>query len=223
MPLINPNEPVTALEHSSEPWAPLLLQVVLRWRDLGDCHATNGTRCVGLRRSFKPGELKWMHMLYPGLGQVASQANLLLKNDPRLAQRGVAEVQLPRAAEITSLQVPSDFRRFLACVNGAGLFAGHLTILGLAEEIMLEPEPWPPSIRDANGFNRPVRMPPQFLVFAFYPEDGGWVAFDSAARCVRCSNDGSPGAQVWGTFNDFLVAELDRLSTLFDDTGQLRV
>jgi hypothetical protein len=171
-----------------------------KWARLGSRTLKNGTRLIGHVPHVAPEA--WLHQVFPP----------------------IKEEDLKRLERELPVPLPTDLRDFLLVNNGLNIFSTTLSIDGARPRVNIRKgdAAWQPfNILTPNTFERPQDAEPSFLFVGGYRWDGSKVYIDVTNNKVfRCSVDSARPLNKWGTFPEMLVAECDRIASLFDETGR---
>jgi len=121
-----------------------------------------------------------------------------------------------------NMNIPTVFKEFLKQMNGVYLFSGTLAIYGKRANYNRDIESaWQPfDIIKSNTVERLNDAPRDSFFFGSYNWDGSLVYFNDVSQVIRCSCDSSVPLNVWNSFNDFIVMELERIDELYDSEGK---
>lgn len=175
--------------------------VLEQWAPLGICMTASGARLIG--HVPHVAELAYLHSLYPGL----SPAEL-----DDLVGRMCRPIPMPYAA-------------FLRLTNGAKLFSGSLALSGLRRNYVRNTEQarQPYALEIDNMEHRPGDAPQDAFIIGGYSYDGSLLWIDQDLRVHRSAQACCyPILNTWSSFDEMLLAEVDRLATLFDKSGRMR-
>lgn len=128
------------------------------------------------------------------------------------------------AAESTlKLIIPDGLRQLWSVSNGLRLFHLSLHILGLPTQFSraLDAPPQPFDFVQYNSYSRPARLDPECTVCGGYGFDGSAVLLNDEGRVCVSDQTGEQVFAVGSSLADFVLAEFDRLSGLFDADGRL--
>ena len=142
----------------------------------------------------------WFHVVFPPL------------HDDDLAS---LEQRLRRS-------IPPEYGQLLKVTNGLQLFSHNLSLYDLRTDYSRKPGIWQPfDLGDPNLHERPKAAEASWFVFGFYYEDGSNAYVDPIdGRVYRGSRDmRQPRLNRWASLDAFLIAEVRRLQTHFDDRG----
>jgi len=126
------------------------------------------------------------------------------------------------------LRIPDAWVGFLARNNGACLFSAHLYILGVVSpgKLLNRRDHWslpPPNIEVSNLAAKPLDLR-RYLIIGSYGYDGSRVCMDRNEGGVHVFHKGEPKPYAsWKNPEQWIGAEIGRLSALFDPKGRLLV
>lgn len=124
------------------------------------------------------------------------------------------------------LALPAPMINFFERCNGAHLFAGTLSIYGCLPKTYLldrsDPFSLPPfNIRDINDEVTYMFAGKNLVCIASYSYDGSLVCIHRETGEIMCFSKEDPAQERkrWGTLQDWLRTEVERLSLMFDEDG----
>lgn len=176
-----------------------VFQVIRRASAFGEATSENGAQMYGHVPHVAPEA--WFHIVYPEL------------NDQEIAD---VEGSLGRP-------IPPAYRQLLKVSNGLTLFSGALDLEGrrrdYARKVSIR---LPFDLSGPNVHQRPRAADPAWFIFGFYTSDGSRAWLDPHdGRIFRGSRDlTQPRLNQWPSLDDFLIAEVTRLSAHFDELGR---
>jgi hypothetical protein len=176
-----------------------VMEVILRAEALGARRLANGTYLIGHTPHVAPEA--YLHVTYPALD----------------------DAQIDAIDQAIGRPLPDQLRDFYRYSNGMDLFGCTLSIFGLRTKFERTGDAaWQPfSIVAPNVTERPHDAEEPLVFFGCYESDGSQLAMSSQSRVVyRCRARTAQTIGQWPSFEDMLVAEVTRLSYLFDETGR---
>ena len=176
-----------------------IMGVILDAERLGSRKLSNGVRLIGHVPHIAPEA--YFHVIYPPL------------DDSQIA---ILEEQIHRP-------LPSELKEFYKWSNGIKLFAYALTIDGLRHSYVRSGEEvWQPFGMDVpNVRERPADAGDSFVFFGGYEWDGSTLGMSPDSPVVhRCTSQSAKSINSWPSFGDMLIAEVRRLSSMFDESGR---
>lgn len=176
-----------------------VLQIIEQARTFGFSQLANGVKLYGHVPHIAPEA--WLHQIYPAL-----------------SEQDVISLEEKLGGEF-----PADFRDFLFCANGIGLFSDSLSIYGKRTSFARSgDEAWQPfCIITANTLDRPSSAKPWQIIIGSYRTDGSLLSLDSRnATVIKTKGRSKKIMNQWPGFWQMLQSESKHLSTLFDAQGQ---
>lgn len=183
-----------------------------------------GTLAVGKRKIIQAGEASWVHTAAIGLPDELLD-NLELDLGFRYYNEEVLVSGLPKLTEGYDFDhfVPSKIKDLLRSANGMRLFCGHLTISGILsvppemKKFIHEDLPLTEgAMTDMNIFNRPKLLKPKILLIGGYGYNGSLIYVKEGTEEVFCCDKNGKELARWGSLEDWITIEMQRLSNLFD-------
>jgi hypothetical protein len=170
-------------------------------RSLGSRRLDDGTELIGKVPHIAPEA--WFHQVYAPLSseQVAQ------------LERQMREVPLPPV-----------YREFLtSCCNGLGVFCDSLCLFGFRRNYVRTGDGvWQPyALETPNVLERESGSGLDEFFFGCYGCDGSLI-FLKRGRVYRRSRASRQPLNEWADFRSFLVSEVERLATLFDQQGRAK-
>jgi hypothetical protein len=138
----------------------------------------------------------------------------------------LSESDVPTLVAAIGRYVPGVFAALYFQTNGLSLFATELSIHGLRRTNMRAGNAGrqPFSIVTPNTIERPRRAQDDWVFFASYLEDGSTVAIcGDSGRVLRCLPPKAHALAEWGSIDEFLLSEIQRIDLLYDEAGRRRV
>jgi hypothetical protein len=177
---------------------PKAYAIIRKAEKYGVQNLENGARFLGHVPHVAPHA--WLHRVYPPLQDW---------------QRDRVELEL-------GYSLPDAFLDFLSMTNGITLFSCALSIYGFRGDYeRLTPDPWPFDIISPNEFERPKGTPESHLIIGGYTWSNGRLAMlTENGEIVVSPMDGYRALKRWGSLDEWFLAEVERLSIMFDDVGR---
>jgi len=176
----------------------IVLERLARWRVLGQHHSPSGALLIGHLSQL--GSTVWLHKLFPAI------------------ERDQADEVSSAIVAYSGSQI-AEFHRYF---NGINLFSSNFYLLGRRTSFIRSPEyvlPW--DIVDSNQESKSKVRGGEILI-------GGSDALDDGIDLVEHVSGGivAVARQDWGqvlfrwqSLEQCLIGEIDRLSSMFDETG----
>jgi hypothetical protein len=129
----------------------------------------------------------------------------------------------------STLELPEPIVQFLAAQNGAILFSGALNVYGAVGPHQLlnrsDPLSLPPLDLIGENKNWLLREPDRFLIIGAYGFDGTRICIDRFSSQIYLfdvdeSGLRQRGAAIWSDLDNWLLSEVQRLSSIFDPSGR---
>lgn len=177
-----------------------LTELVYKFQNHGIEEMQNGTVLIGKAPFIAP--QAWLNERYPVLGPKEIDE---MKNE-------------------LDTQIPPVYRNFLAeysnglCILTATFcLYGHRLMLGSSIEASRQPF----SITTPNKSERPDNAKNSYFFIGGYNWDGSHLYIDKADNTVHCCErwDATSKKQ-WGTLEEMILSEIERLYTLIDEEGR---
>ena len=138
--------------------------------------------------------------------------------------QGLSDQQISELGRDLFVTFPAAYVDFLRVTNGAHLFSGALSLLGVRPAAAgrdIDCAFLPFDIVDSNGAEKPIGLRNAIIVIGFYKFDGSHAVLDtSTGRVQRIGRDGV-ARKSWSSFAEFLSSEVLRLDALHDSEGKL--
>jgi len=176
-----------------------VFEVIRQASAFGEATSENGAHMYGHVPHVAPEA--WFHIVYPGLDD-----------------REIADIEggLRRP-------IPLGYRQLLRVTNGLTLFSGALDLEGRRRDYSRRVSiRLPFDLADPNTHERPRAADPSWFIFGFYQSDGSRAWIDPRDGDVYRGNRDltHPYLNQWPSLDDFLIAEVTRLSSHFDGFGR---
>ena len=138
---------------------------------------------------------------------------------------GLTSDEIRDVEVLVGRRIPPEVDAFLRESNGLNVFSNSLFIFGLRHSSDRTGDAvWQPfSIEVPNTFERPVGLDADAVIVGGYFDDGSrLVVSPRTSQVVRIPKGKSgPTLTTWSGFENMLVSEIHRLSSLFDETGRM--
>ena len=175
-------------------------EIMRRARHLGERVLDGGTRMIGHVPHVAP--QAWLHILFSPL-----------------SDDEIGEVE----SEI-GIAIPESLKVFYSLANGISLFSGSLAIYGRRDNYKrtVDSARQPFSITTPNTVERLRDAKGSYLFIGGYPSQKGYYLCVDIRdlRVYRCTRESAKPLANWGSFEEMLVAEANRLALLFDREGR---
>ena len=190
---------------NEEHWYAKVIGHLERWSHLGDRQFDQGGRVIAHMPSIA--ERAYMHKLY----------------------RPLFEDEISEAESFIGQTIPKPFQEFLQLTNGIRLFNNILSLNGFIRKIDRDPYALPGqpiSMEYGTVIGPPNDLPDGAFCF------GGIVGYDVVGNLVLMPDlsvilinerDGTDIGASWPSFESMLLSEVDRLSSLHNDDGELLI
>jgi len=163
---------------------------------------SNGTRLFGHVKMI--GENAWFHEVFAPLDV-----------------KEITEIELE-----LKIQIPKSLKSFFQCSNGIILFSDELAIFGKRKSFKRTGDDvrLPYSIINPNTFERPSDAKNNYLFIGSYSYDGSKIFIDTQTEIINvCERWKSLNVVCqWNNIWDFLLQEMNRLQTFFNDNMMLK-
>lgn len=120
--------------------------------------------------------------------------------------------------------IPDEYKQFLMYFsNGLNVLNGKLSLFGLRNNYnreSIDDVRQPFDILIPNLYERPFNATPEMLFIGSYSWDGSQLYISKKGEVVFCSRDDAHPLKQWDSLNHMLISEIQRLYTLFDDSGK---
>jgi hypothetical protein len=133
--------------------------------------------------------------------------------------------QISKLQDELGITIPDVYQEFLMASNGLNLFSDSLRLMGLRFSYSRTGDDarQPYDIVALNE-DRPDGAPKEWFYFGSYDWDGSRVFFDlsrgqDSKQVYYCERRTTKILNHWPDFNKWLIDEIDRLSTFFDNNG----
>jgi|SRR6185437_11554521 len=156
----------------------------------------NGSRLIGRAPHIAPHA--WLHKFGAGL------------NDEEIMELEIG------------IQIPSEFKRFLEFSNGLNIFVSVFCIYGKRYNYIRNIEnSWQPfDIIAPNTFERPKNAKKNYLFIGVYSWDGSGIYLDiETGKAHYHERYDATSLFEWGSFEEMLNSEVNRIISLFDKKG----
>lgn len=123
-------------------------------------------------------------------------------------------------------EIPSQFRSFLMTDSNGLHFFFHFSLYGMRKSYNRNPNatPEPYGLIEPNIYERPKNAKDTYFFIGGYRYDGSMLYIDSENGTVHfCKRRDATSLLSWDSFEDMLMSESQRLSTLYDDRGRILV
>jgi hypothetical protein len=176
-----------------------VVAILERATPLGVRSLDNGTKLIGHVPHVAP--QAWLHVMFSPLN----------------------EEQVCNLEQTLQRNIPPDYREFLLSFgNGLCAFSDNLSLYGLQLISRSGDNMWQPFPLDTpNFYERPPDASEQAFFIGGYEQDGSLLYLEKG-QVFRCNRNAATPLNKWPSFKEMLVAEVKRISTLFDDEGRLK-
>lgn len=145
--------------------------------------------------------MAWLHSLYPTLTEVDID---------------ILEKQL----ETT---IPKEYKDFLLNYsNGLSIFVSKFSLYGMRKELgrTVEASRQPFSLITPNTIEKPKNAKQNYFFIGSYKWDGSKLYIDNETGKVHyCDRWDATSLYEWNSFQEMLVSEVKRITSLFDEKG----
>jgi hypothetical protein len=173
-----------------------------KFKNLGEEKTENGTSLIG--RAPHIAKFAWLHSIYLPL---TAQDIITLENELKT-------------------EIPSDYKLFLTNFsNGLTLFVNKFYLYGLRKQIgrTVEASRQPYSPMIANVDERPSNAKDTYFFIGGYSWDGSRLYIDKKSNHVHyCDRWDASSLYEWCSFEEMLVLEVKRITSLFDEKGIIK-
>ncbi|MCD0464945.1 SMI1/KNR4 family protein [Flavobacterium sp. ENC] len=177
----------------------VLKKELYKFENLGVQKSENGTILIGKAIHVAP--LAWLNKIYPILGD---EDILLLGKELKT-------------------EIPKDYKFFLTNFsNGLNIFVSTFSMYGLRKELgrSIEASRQPFSIFTPNLQERPKNAKDNYFFIGGYNWDGSKLYIDNVTNKVHyCAEWDATSLYEWNSFEEMIVSEVKRITSLFDEKG----
>ncbi len=136
----------------------------------------------------------------------------------------VSEGDVEEMEQSMGRKIPSQYRDFLlSCSNGLNIVSTSLCLFGqrkmVGRDIVASRQPFDLVTLNRYKSERPRNAPSDSFFFGGYDWDGSQVYFSCDGKVHFCAPDDSKSLREWDSLDDFLISEIHRIHSLFDDNG----
>jgi hypothetical protein len=175
--------------------------ILLEYSKNGEKQFDDGTLLIS--RAPHIAELAWLHRLYPPL---SSEEIEILENELQGS-------------------IPNPFKEFLKSYsNGLNIFIDNFCLFGYRRKMdrSINAVPQPYSIITINKFEKPEDSLENYFFIGGYDDDGSHLYIDKEnLKVYRCSRLSASPLNSWNSFEEMLLKEVTKISSLFDEEGKL--
>lgn len=155
--------------------------------------------------------------LFGHVPHIAPQAWLNIIYSP------ATEAEVLKLEKELKVQIPKRYRKFLTTeANGLSLFSSSLELYGYRRHYNRKSMEFLPfDLITPNVHERPEDATEGQFFIGGYNWDGSLVYMDTKTyKIYRCDRESIMPLNTWKDLDDFLLKEVKRLSTLFDEKGK---
>jgi len=190
--------PLKASHPSDNPFLNRLLEILDKYRDLGEIVFPNGTMSIGKI----PGKEKWF------LCHIYGKLNL---------------EQIKELSSWSKTDIPSHLKKFYAICNGMTLFSGHFGIYGFrgqAPDNMPNYQPTPFFTAQRNAYLAVINAPHDAIFIGGCYFGYGFYLTPRAETVYAYKSPDATSIEQWPTIEAMVLDVAERLSRWFDENAQ---
>lgn len=174
-------------------------KLLFRFEYLGIEKSELGAILIGKAPHIAP--MAWLHSLYPTLTEI----------DVDILEKKLETI------------IPKDYKDFLLNYsNGLSIFVSKFSLYGMRKEIgrTIEASRQPFSLIIPNTIEKPKNAKENHFFIGSYNWDGSKLYIDSETGKVHyCDRWDAMSLYEWNSFEEMLISEVKRITSLFDEKG----